>query len=300
MDLSVLGYIIVIGILRGGIYVLMALGLSLAFGVMNISNFAHGEFYMLGAYYGFFARTVLGLGPLLSIVVAAVGGLLTGAIVEKAVFYPLRKKSTSGNWIMDCFLVTAGLSFILKYGVQYVIGVEYKGVSQSWPGTLNILGVQASIDRVVAFVIAMIVVLVFWWFLQKTKTGNAIRAVSENETGAMLLGINLNKIQTLTMSLSCMLATIGGAALISINPAYPTMGLRPLYKSWFVVIIVGLGNIWGTIIGGFIVGLLEAFTYFGVGAGWHLLVTVAVICLILVIKPSGIFGTESVKGIWEQ
>lgn len=276
-------------ILRGGIYVLMAMGLSLVFGVMKIPNFAHGEFYMLGAYFAYFASAVFGLHPVLCIVVAMLGGFWVGVVIEKLAFYPLRKRS-SGDWIMNSFLVTAGLSFILQNLVLSLMGANFQGVSRLWGGNVNIGGMNISADRIIGFVIAMVAVGVFWLFLKKTKIGNAISAVSEHETGAMLMGIDLNKIHTLTFALSCMLAAIAGAALLSINPAYPTMGLQPLYKSWFVVILVGLGNIEATIIGGFLVGMIEAISSYSLGVAWQDVVCLSIIILILLFKPSGLFG----------
>ncbi len=289
----------VTGMLRGGMYILMAMGLSLIFGVMNIPNFAHGEFYMLGAYFAFFGSAILGLNPLLVIVLAAIGGFLCGVIIERAVFYPLRIRS-KGNWILNSFLLTVGLSITLQNLAQLVMGVDYRGISHYWRGSVGFIsGMNISLDRIVGFIIAMIVVAVFWLFLTRTKTGNSIRAVSEHETGAMLMGIDLKKVHILTFALGTMLASIAGAALLSINPAYPTMGIMPLYKSWFVVILVGLGNVGGTIVGGFIVGMLETASYYGLGAGWQDVVSLTVIILLLLFKPSGIFG-KSVKGVWER
>ena len=127
----------------------------------------------------------------------------------------------------------------------------------------------------------------------------AIRAVAQDERGAMLVGIELDRIHTLSFGLSSMLAGIAGASLLSINPAYPTMGLLPLAKSWLVVILAGLGNIRGAIIGGFIVGIVEAASYYFLGAGWQDVTSVTMLIIILLFKPSGLFGTE-VKGILER
>lgn len=292
MDVSAIWDLLVGGILRGGMYVLMAMGLSLVFGVMKIPNFAHGEFYMLGAYFAYFACVVWGFPPAVAIIIAAAGGFLSGAIIEKSTFYPLRKKSR-GDWIMNSFLVTAGLSFILQNLALSLLGADFRGVPQYWVGSVTwFSGLNISVDRVVAFLIAMGSVGIFWLFLKKTKTGNAILAVSEHETGAMLMGIELNKIHTLTFALSSMLAAIAGAALLSIIPAYPTMGLQPLYKSWFVVILVGLGNIQATLIGGFIVGIIEAFASFSLGSMWQDVISLSIIILVLLFKPTGLFGKK--------
>ena len=292
MGISAIGDLLIGGVLRGGMYVLMAMGLSLVFGVMKIPNFAHGEFYMLGAYCSFFAFTIWGFPPLIAILIAAIGGFIAGAVIEKTTFYPLRKRS-KGDWIMNSFLVTAGLSFILQNLAQATLGADFRGIPQYWGGSIKWFpGLNISIDRVVGFAIAMGAVAVFWLFLKKTKTGNAILAVSEHETGAMLMGIELNNIHTLTFALSSMLAAIAGAALLSIIPAYPTMGLAPLYKSWFVVILVGLGNIEATVIGGFIVGLIEVIASFSLGAMWQDVISLSLIILVLLFKPAGLFGKK--------
>ncbi|HWQ40744.1 MAG TPA: branched-chain amino acid ABC transporter permease, partial [Desulfosporosinus sp.] len=291
MDSSVISDLLIGGILRGGMYVLMAMGLSLVFGVMKIPNFAHGEFYMIGAYLCYFSVAVWHLPVPLAIVIAAIGAFAIGAVIEKATFYPLRKRSQS-DWVLNSFLVTAGLSFVLQNLAQAWLGVTFKGVPQLWGGTLAIGGMHISLDRVIAFVIAMVTVVVFWLFLKKTKIGSAIRAVSEHETGAKLMGIDLNTIHTLTFALSCMLAAIAGAALLSIIPASPFMGLQPLYKSWFVVILVGLGNIEATIVGGFMVGLIEMLASYKFGAGYQDVISLSIIILVLLLKPSGLFGKK--------
>jgi branched-chain amino acid transport system permease protein len=115
----------------------------------------------------------------------------------------------------------------------------------------------------------------------------------------MLVGINLSRIHALTFGLSTALAGLAGAGLLSLTQAYPAVGFRPLVQSWFVVMLVGMGNIPGAVFGGFIVGVLESFSYFYLGAGWQDVVTVFVLILILLFKPSGLFGAE-VKGIWER
>ncbi len=298
MDLSATGDILLAGILRGGLFVLIAMGLSLVFGVMNIPNFAHGEFYMLGAYFAYFSYAVFGLNPILSIMIAGLGGFICGAIMERTAFRALRVRQ-KGNWVMNSFLLTVGLSIVLQNLTQALVGTRFMGISHYWQGSIAILGMNVSNDRAAGFVVAMVTVALFWFFLTKTKTGNSIRAVSEDESGAMLVGINLNRIYTLTFSIACMLAGIAGAALLSINPAYPTMGLAPLYKSWFVVILVGMGNVGGTIIGGFIVGMVEALSYYNLGAGWQDVISLLVIIVILLFRPSGLFGKE-VKGVWER
>ncbi|MEJ2600758.1 MAG: branched-chain amino acid ABC transporter permease [Anaerolineales bacterium] len=164
---------------------------------------------------------------------------------------------------------------------------------------LEFWGVSVSVDRVVIFFLAMVTMATFWYFLQRTRTGRAIRAVSQDETGALMVGIDLNRIQVLTLSLSSALAAMAGASLLFMFPSYPTVGLEPLYIAWYVVILVGMGNVAGALVGGFIVALLQTLTSFYIGVGWADVIPTAVVMLILLLKPSGLFGSE-VKGVHEQ
>jgi branched-chain amino acid transport system permease protein len=288
-----------IGILRGGLYSLMAIGLTLMMGVMNVPSFVHGELLLIGAYLGWFANQILGLNPILSLLFAALGSLLAGILLEKGFFWTLRRKSEEA-WLLNSYLVTVGLSFVIQNVALGSLGAVYRGVPNYWEGSIQFgPSVSVSIDRIFGFVTAMVAIFAFWLFLRRTKVGREIRAVAQDEQGAMLVGINLDTIYALTFGLSSMMAGIAGAALLPITPAFPTMGLVPLAKSWYVVILAGLGNIGGAVVGGLVVGMLETTTYYHFGAGWQEVISVFVLILILLVKPSGLFGSE-VKGILER
>jgi branched-chain amino acid transport system permease protein len=283
--------LLVTAILRGGMYALTAVGLSLVFGVMNIPHFAHGEFYMLGAYTSYFAYRY-GAPPALAILSGALVGLLAGALVERFVFCPLRWRRQE-QWVLNTFLVTVGLSFVMQNATLALWGGKYRGIARYWEGTLPFgFGMRVAVDRVAALLIAIFCIAGFGLFVKYTRTGRAIRAVAQNETGALLVGINLNQVYTLTFGLGSMLAAVAGASLISVSPAYPTMGLAPLYKSWYVVILVGLGNVAAAIPGGFIVGLIETISYYAFGAGWQEVVNLSILILILLVRPAGLFGSR--------
>ncbi len=298
MDLTTAENLLVSGLLRGGNYALMAVGLALVFGVMNICHFAHGEYFVIGAYAAYFASVTLGLNPILAIVVASAISFVAGAISEKLLFYPLRK-FTKGDWVMNAFLLTAGLSVVLQNGFRVVYGMKYQGITQYWKASLKLFGMTIAGDRLVAFGIALAAIAGMWFFLHRTRTGRAIRAVSQDERGAMLAGIDLNWIQTLTFAMGSMLAGLSGASLLSLSPAYPFAGNKPLIASWFVVTIVGLGNVEGAIAGGFIVGVFESFSYFLLGPGWQDLSSLMLLMAILLFKPTGLFGT-GIKTVWER
>ncbi len=299
-------------IVTGGMWALLAAGLALVFGVMNIPHFAHGESFMVGAYAGYFVFTPLHnylkdnpnpllavLAPLIGVVAAALVGAVLGAVIERLIFAPLRKRTRVG-WVMNTFLLTVGLSFVLTNGTTLTLGPNFRGIPRYYDvKPLQFLGMRVAVDRIVAFAIAILTIAVLTYFMQRTRTGRAIRAVAQDETGAQIVGINLGFIHTLTFSLATAMAAMAGAALLFMFQAYPTVGLKPLYFAWYVVMLVGLGNVYGAIFGGFIVALLQTATQQFIGIAWEDVVPTVVMILILILIPSGILGTE-VKGVQEQ
>jgi len=306
--------ILVDTLVTGGMWALMAGGLALVFGVMNIPNFAHGEFFMIGSLVAFTVYspirdavladpanmgTLKIFGPFPGMLLATIVGFVSGVFMEVVLFRPLRKRSRE-QWVMNTFLLTAGVSVLLVNGDRLIFGNDFRGISRYWDvRPIQILGVPISVDRLMVFIIAMVSIAIFAFFLQKTRTGRAMRAVSQDETGAQMAGIALNRIFILTMGLSCALASLAGAALLFMYPSFPDVGIQPLYLAWYVVILAGLGNVQGAIIGAFIVALLQTLAVTFVGLGWVDVLPTAFIILILLFKPSGLFGSE-VKGVWEQ
>ncbi len=299
-------------IVTGGMWSLLAGGLALVLGVMNIPHFAHGESFMVGAYAAFFTFTPLSnylfdhpnpvlsaVAPFAGFLVAAVVGLILGAGIERLIFHPLRKRSREG-WVMNTFLLTVGISFVMTNGANLTVGPNYQGITRYWDvRPLELLGVRVTLDRLVVFAIAMLTIGALWFFLRRTQTGRAIRAVSQNEVGAEMVGVNLDFIHTFTFALATSMAALAGACLLFMFQAYPTVGLVPLYYAWYVVMLVGLGNVPGAIIGGFIVALLQTATQQFIGISWGDVIPTIVMILVLILAPSGIFGSE-VKGIQEQ
>jgi branched-chain amino acid transport system permease protein len=304
--------ILVNSLVTGGMWALMAAGLALVFGVMNIPNFAHGEFFMVGtlvAYQVFTpihkalerspAPVLAMLAPFAGLLLAVVAGGGLGLAVEVVLFRQLRRRSKE-QWVMNSFLLTAGLSVLLINGTQLVGGNEFKGIARYWEvPPVPFLGVNLTVDRIVVFFLALATIAAFWLFMRRSDLGRAMRAVAQDEVGAQLVGISLNRVHGLTMALSGALAALAGASLLFMFPAYPSVGRQPLYVAWYVVILAGLGNVEGAIVGGFLVALLQTLTSYFIGVGWEDVVPTALIILILLFKPSGLFGSE-VKGIWEQ
>jgi branched-chain amino acid transport system permease protein len=305
-------YLIVNTIVTGGMLALVATGLTLMLGVLNIAMFAHGEYFMIGSLTAFYVFSPISnyisehpdsfmalIGPLIAIICAAIAGAVSGIISEKLVFGPLRRRSTD-NWVMNSFLLTVGLSVLLVNLHQLIFGADFKGIVGYWSGMpISIADVFISRDRAMAFVLAAVIVAMFWFFMTYTRTGMSIRAVSQDITGAQIVGIDIEKIVLLTISLACALSAVAGGSLLFMYPSYPTVGLEPLYLAWFVVILSGLGNILGAVAGAFMVALLKAVTVEYIGAGWDFVVPSALIMLVLIFKPSGIFGSD-VRGALDK
>lgn len=305
-------YLLVNTVVTGGMLALVATGLTLMLGVLNIAMFAHGEYFMVGSLTAYYVFTPISeyivehpeswlvtFGPLVAIAAAMAAGAVAGIVSEKLVFGPLRKRSTD-NWVMNSFLLTVGLSVLLVNAHQLIFGADFKGIVGYWSGMpVSIAGVFISRDRAMAFVISAVIVALFYLFMTYTKTGMAIRAVSQDINGAQIVGIDIEKIVLLTISLACALSAVAGGSLLFMFPSYPTVGLEPLYMAWFVVILSGLGNILGAVAGAFMVSLLKVITVEYVGSGWDFVVPSALIMLILIFKPSGIFGSD-VRGVLDK
>lgn len=297
---------VIISVITGGMWALLAVGLALVFGVMNVPHFAHGESFMAGAYVAFFVfdpmRAYLqqnpspflsAVAPLLAIIASGVAGAILGVILERLLFYPLRLRSKAGEWVMNAFLLTVGISFILTNGTTLVLGPNFRGIPGYWDvPALEFLGARVSVDRVIAFFIALASIAALWFFLRRTRTGRAIRAVSQDEIGAQMMGINLDFIYPLTFSLATAMAALAGGSLLFMFQAYPTVGKTPLYFAWFVVMMAGLGNVIGAIVGGFIVAVFQTATQQFVGIAWSNVIPTALMIVVLLVVPHGIFGSE--------
>jgi branched-chain amino acid transport system permease protein len=280
---------------------------------MNVPHFAHGESFMVGAYVAYFVFNPIhqrlqenpnaflaSAAPFIGFIAAGLIGAILGVILERLLFYPLRLRSKAGEWVMNAFLLTVGISFVMTNGTTLVLGPNFLGVPRYWDvEPLEFLGARVSLDRIMAFVVALASIGALWFFLRRTRTGRAIRAVAQDEIGAQMMGINLNFIYPLTFALATAMAAVSGAGLLFLFQAYPTVGLQPLYLAWYVVMMAGLGNVVGAIVGGFIVGVLQTATQQFAGVVWVDVIPTIVMIIVLLVVPSGIFGSE-VKGIQEQ
>jgi branched-chain amino acid transport system permease protein len=298
MEASELMSLLMVGLVRGGLYALMAISLSLMLGVMNVCSMVNGEYFMLGGYIAYFSFATYHLSPVVAILLGTGAAFIAGAITEITLLRPLRRVAGDA-WLFNTWLFTIGLSFVLRNTAQLIWKPVYRGIGSYWEGNVEILGFGISIDRLVAFAIAIGSIILLTLFLQRTRLGRAIRAVNQDERGAILAGISVNRIYTFTFALACAMGGIAGASMLSLIPAHPYMGSAPMINAWLVVILAGLGNIWGALFSAILVGFFEASAYQFFGSGWPAVVGAIMLITILVTKPSGLFGSQ-VKGVWEQ
>lgn len=276
------------GITLSLIAILIALGLSLVFGIMNIVNLAHGELYMLGGFgaWLFFANSHLNffLAMIITIIIVAFFGVL----LERFLFKRLR-----GNFL-GSMILSAGLILILQTSVFLSLGVGTTELPVPTPpgfeGMINIFGATYSRERLYVGLIAAVLVVMLYLFLRFTKYGKAMRAVAQDENAACLQGINIDMVCSVAMGIGSGMAAAAGCLVASIFTVEPFMGAMPLTKALVVIILGGLGSIPGTIVGGFIVGFIDSFASTFINGSIASIMIFSVLVLVLLVKPSGLFG----------
>jgi len=279
------------GLIVGSTYCLIAIGLTMIFGVMKISNFAHGDFSMLGAYFALYFIALLSgwFGWIGSLIVAAVGVGFVGFFVERFLFRPLLSRWTD----IDIIMLSIGLFIFLENGARLVFGPTPKMIPDPFGNTsVNLLVVSTSTLRLLSFVISCVAIFLLQLFLIKTKVGVAIRATSQNRNAALLMGINISFIYSLTFVVGSALAGFGGVLYGTIFAIFPTMGAMPTLKAFAVTILGGMGNIRGAIFGGFILGVAETLGGNYISMQYKNAIGFIMIILVLLVIPNGLFGEK--------
>lgn len=279
------------GLIVGSVYCLIAIGLTMIFGVMRISNFAHGDFSMLGAYIAlYFIAVVSGwFGWIGSLVAATIGVGIIGFFVERFLFRRLLTRWTD----IDIIMLSIGLFILLENGARLVFGPTPKMIPDPFGNTsVNLLVVSTSTLRLLSFVISCVAIFLLQLFLIKTKVGVAIRATSQNRNAALLMGINISFIYSLTFVVGSALAGFGGVLYGTIFAIFPTMGAMPTLKAFAVTILGGMGNIRGAIFGGFILGVAETLGGNYISMQYKNAIGFIMIILVLLVIPNGLFGEK--------
>jgi branched-chain amino acid transport system permease protein len=274
---------IINGIQLSSFYALLAIGLSLVFGVAGIANLAHGEFYMLGAYVVWLFYGLRGVNYVAAVLLAMllVGGF--GIVIERGIFKPLR-----GN-VLGVAIISVGLLFILQVLVGQIWGLGYpKRVDDPIMGALNIHGVTIGWQRVIVISAAVFLLGMLWAFLQRTKLGRAIRASAEDSEAASLQGISINRSATLAMGIGSALTGAAGALMSPVSAVHPYMGHMALLIALIVVIVGGVGNLKGTVLTAILFGFLYTVITTFLDAVIANIASVLFMVILLAIKPGGL------------
>jgi len=274
------------GLAAGWVYILVALGLTLVFGIMNIVQFAHGEIYMLGAYCSYFLIKLYGFSFWEALPLSALLVGLLGIVLEKFFFRPFRGRFESS------IIVAVGLMLLLQTIAVVGFGTDTKSMGGIIPGVLKVSGVTLSRDRLLAILVGIILVAVLFLLIKKTKTGQAMVAISQDIYAASLQGIDVNRISAVAMVVGCALAAIAGSLMGSIFSTSPFMGTTAITKGIAVIILGGLGSISGAVVGGFILGLIDGLVPPLLSSTMAGIVGFGVIILVLLFRPRGLFGHE--------
>jgi branched-chain amino acid transport system permease protein len=275
--------LLVNGLAIGLIYVLVASGLIILLGVVRIFNFAHAEFYMLGAFITFGACEILHLNFFLSIAIAVVVVTILGALCYGFIFRYLQ-----GD-ILLCTGASIGLSMILMRGALLGFGTQERGLRPPFPGNIGIGFVTLPAEKVIAIVLCLAVMIGLYFFLMRTKIGKAMRAVKQDTEVAALQGINTKKIYTIAFASACALAGLAGGIVAPVFSVTPAMGHNIFLKCLMVLTVGGMQSMLGGVIGGVVVGLITSFGMFYMGGLTEILIF-GIIGVVLAFKPFGIFG----------
>lgn len=274
------------GTLIGGVYALAGIGLSLVFGVMNVSNFAHGDLMMLGMYATYFMFTLLGIDPFVSVLITMPLMFIVGAILQRTF---VNKVLTAPH--QNQILLTIGLGLILSNTALLAFTGNYRILTTSYSSSsFDILGISVSEPLLISFGITVAITTALYLFLMKTDLGAALRATSQDRIAAQLMGINVKRMSMLAFGLGSALAGAAGTLITPTYYIYPLAGHSFLLKSFTICVLGGLGSVIGATVGGILIGIVEALSSTYIATDWKDVVVFGVFILILLIKPSGLFS----------
>jgi branched-chain amino acid transport system permease protein len=274
------------GVLVGGVYALIGIGLTIIFGVMRVINFAHGDLLMLGMYVTWGLFTLYGIDPYLSLVITAPVLFLWGALLQR-VFINRVLNALPQNQI----LLTIGLGLVMSNAVMLGFTSDYRILTTTYSSSsFQLLGLSVSQPLLYSFLVTAAITAALFWFLQTTDTGQAIRATAQDRDAAQLMGINVKWMSVLAFGLGTALAGTAGALLAPTYYIFPQVGGPFTLKAFVVVVLGGMGSIVGATLGGILIGVTESLSAVYVASGLKELVVYVLFLLILLFRPSGLLG----------
>jgi branched-chain amino acid transport system permease protein len=278
--------LIVNGLLLGGIYALISIGLTLIFGVVRVINFAHGEFLMLSMYITYFSYTFLGLNPYLSLIIGIPLMFLAGMAIDQVIIRPLREAPA----YMQVF-ATVGLSIVLLNMALFLFTGDYQSIRMPFAEKTLHLGVLSlSYAKLVIFFSAILVSITLFLLLKYTNLGKQIRAIAQDRMAAKLVGINLNRIYMLTFGIGTALVGIAGGLILPVYYVFPSVGVYFVLTAFVVVVLGGMGNMVGALLGGFIIGITDSLSGYYIDPSLKEVISFIIFLVVLLIRPSGLMG----------
>lgn len=279
--------ILIYGAVTSAIYALLAVGFTLIFGVARILNLAHGSFYALGAYGTYVLTSIAGL-PLWSAALIAIAFVaLFGVVVEKVLIRPLRHSQ------LGVLMISLAVALIVEQALFLVFGSEYRNVPSFVDSKINFGGVDVAGQRLLTLAVAAVAIGALYLFIQFTRLGSAILAISQDPEAAKYMGIPSDKIFSVVMAISAALAALAGVMAGPFLSVQPSMHLLPIVKAFAIVVVGGLGSIPGSIAAAFLLGYAETCVAYLISASWTEIVSVLATLLMLVFRPAGIFGKRA-------
>lgn len=277
------------GILMGGVYSVMALGLSLIFGVLRIINLAHGNLMVIGMYISYWIFVLFGIDPYLSLLGSAFLLFLIGFFIQRFILSPLLEAQEEIS-----VLVTLGLGIVIQNIMLMIFGPDYYTVDTVYKlKSIIIGGLSFDLAKIFTFVTSIIITAIFFSFLQWTELGRAIRAASDNREAAMLMGINVKKIYCTAFAIGAATVGIAGSCVSTFIPTSQGAGILFTMTSFVVVIIGGVGNYLGALTGGFLIGIVEEFATILVPGSMKQVISFGLLIIILLFRPQGLLGGRS-------
>ena len=279
---------VIVGIQLGSQYVMVALGLTLIFGILDISHFAHGHMFMIGAYLLYIVVVLAGVNYWLALLICMAALALAGVLIEETVYRPLR-----GQPSINSFIAAIGLILVLETLVR---GIQPNALTVPKPIDTNLrfLGTTMEVQRLIVIFGAIFFIVLLQMFIKRTRMGTAIEAMSQDREGAALVGISVNRVSALTFAIATALAAAAAVLMAPLAFIAPEMGSSLILKAFVIVVIGGLGSMKGAIVGGYILGILEALAIAYVSSAYKDVFAFGVLIIILAIRPTGLFkGREA-------
>lgn len=287
--MALIEQLIINGLVTGGVYVLVAIGLTIVFGVLGIVNFAHGEFYMLGGYFALFFVTATGLPFFAALPLAMLAGALIGVAAERLVF-----RAGGTQLSADTIITSFGLAIVLQNLALLVFGPQPQLIRSGLPsGAVKVFNAYVSTQRLIIPLVALVLVVLLHLLLTYTWTGRALRAVAQQPTVAKIVGVDVNRTAMAAFAIGSSLAAGAGALMGTVFTMGPFIGGAIALKAFTVVILGGMGNIYGAVGAGLLLGICESFTAGLLGSQWRDAVAFIMVIAVLLLRPNGLFGIST-------